>query len=150
MNDRVFVDSNIWLYALIETQQKEYQFKHEIAKELIHQLTNIQVSTQIVNEVTINLMRKADKVRKADKDSDFIYKFLRDFLAAYTVHDQTTDDLLTAASLRSDYSSSYWDSLIVASAIRCQCYVLYSEDMQDGLCVYDDLQIINPFKTKES
>ena len=144
MNDKVFVDSNIWLYALIETQQKEDQFKHEIAKKLIHQLTNIQVNTQIVNEVTINLMRKADK------DNDFIYTFLRDFLAAYTVHDQSTDDLLTAACLRSDYSFSYWDSLIVASAIRCQCGVLYSEDMHDGLFVYDDLQIINPFKTKES
>ena len=144
MNDKVFVDSNIWLYALIETQQKEDQFKHEIAKKLIHQLTNIQVNTQIVNEVTINLMRKADK------DNDFIYTFLRDFLAAYTVHDQSTDDLLTAACLRSDYSFSYWDSLIVASAIRCQCCVLYSEDIHNGLSVYDDLQIINPFKTKES
>jgi len=145
MNDKVFVDSNIWLYALIETQQKEDQFKHEIAKKLIHQLTNIQVNTQIVNEVTINLMRKAAK------DNDFIYTFLRDFLSAYTVHEQSTDDLLTAASLRSDYSfSSYWDSLIVASAIRCQCRILYSEDMHNGLFVYDDLQIINPFKTKES
>lgn len=144
MNDRVFVDSNIWLYALIETQQKVDQFKHEMAKKLIHQLSNIQVSTQIVNEVTINLMRKANK------DNDFIYKFLRDFLVAYKVHDQSTDDLLTAASLRSDYSFSYWDSLIVASAIRCQCRVLYSEDMHNGLFVYDDLQIINPFKTKES
>ena len=89
-------------------------------------------------------------MRKADKDNDFIYKFLRDFLAAYTVHNQTTDDLLTAASLRSDYSFSYRDSLIIASAIHYQCHVLYSEDMQDGLFVYDDLQIINPFKTKES
>ena len=144
MNDKVFIDSNIWLYALIETQQEEDLFKHEIAKKLIHQLTNIHVSTQVVNEVSINLMRKADK------DNDFIYTFLRDFLAAYPVHDQPTDDLLTAATLRSDYSFPYWDSLIVASALHCQCSVLYSEDMQDGMFVYDDLQIINPFKAKES
>lgn len=144
MNDKVFIDSNIWLYALIETQQEKDLFKHEIAKKLIHQLTNIHVSTQVVNEVCINLMRKADK------DNDFIYAFLRDFLSAYPVHDQSTDDLLTAATLRSDYSFSYWDSLIVASALHCKCSVLYSEDMQDGLFVYDDLQIINPFKAKEA
>ena len=35
-NDKVFVDSNIWLCALIETQQKEDQFKHEMAKKRIH------------------------------------------------------------------------------------------------------------------
>lgn len=139
MSDRVFIDSNIWLYSFIKTQQEKDQCKHELAKELIRNQANIQVSTQVANEVAINLMRKANK------DNDFIFQFLRDFMAAYTVHHQTTDDLLTASTLRSDYFFSYWDSLIVASAIRCKCRVLYSEDMQNGLSVYDDLQIINPF-----
>lgn len=141
MNDRVFIDSNIWLYSLIKTQQEKDQCKHELAKALIRAQTNIQVSTQVANEVSINLMRKANK------DNEFLFQFLRDFLAAYTVHHQTADDLLTAATLRSDYSLSYWDSLIVSSAIRGKCRVLYSEDMQHGLFVYDGLQIINPLIT---
>ncbi len=139
MSDKVFIDSNVWLYSLIETQQENDQFKHRLAKKLIYAQTNIQISTQVVNEVCVNLMRKANQ------DNDYLFQFLRTFIAAYHVHEQTPDDLLTAAGLRLEFKLSFWDSLIVASAINSQCTSLYSEDMQDGLVIYDDLQIINPF-----
>ena len=139
MSDKVFIDSNIWLYALIENQQENDKPKHQLAKQLLTEYTNIHISTQVVNEVCINLMRKANK------DNDYILTFTQDFLASYTRHQQTTDDLLSAATLRLDYHFSYWDSLIVASALNNQCGLLFSEDMQDGLKVYDNLVISNPF-----
>ncbi len=43
-------------------------------------------------------------------------------------------------------SLSFWDSLIVASALAAGANVLYSEDIQDGLIVLKQLNIINPFK----
>lgn len=40
---------------------------------------------------------------------------------------------------------SFWDSLIVASAILGEASILYSEDMQVGLIIENALQIVNPF-----
>ncbi len=96
---------------------------------------------QLVTEaLQINLMRKAKK------DHNYIFKFIYDLVGTYTVHDQTPAELITAATLRLNYSLSYWDSLIVASAINSECSILYSEDMQDGLQVHKKLKIINPLK----
>ncbi len=53
-NDKgCFIDSNIWLYAFIETPDKSL-----IAKSLIKG-SNITISTQVINEVCVNLIRKA-------------------------------------------------------------------------------------------
>jgi predicted nucleic acid-binding protein len=139
MSDKVFIDSNIWLYALIEKQQKNDQFKHKQAKKLLTTQDNIYISTQVVNEVCVNL------IRKANKDHAYILQFSRDFIANYTVHNQTTEDIITAATLRFDYHLSYWDSLIIASAINNKCKIVYSEDMQNNLIIYNKLTILNPF-----
>jgi len=40
---------------------------------------------------------------------------------------------------------SFWDSLIVASALSADVDILYSEDMQNGLIIAEKLQIINTF-----
>jgi predicted nucleic acid-binding protein len=44
------------------------------------------------------------------------------------------------------YSLSFWDSLIVASALAANAEILYSEDMQNGLLIENKLRIINPFE----
>ena len=66
---------------------------------------------------------------------------MHDFIASFTVMDQTKKDVLQAASIREDYHFSYWDSLSVACALRSHCKVLYTEDMQHGLNVYQQLNI---------
>jgi predicted nucleic acid-binding protein len=43
------------------------------------------------------------------------------------------------------YSLSYWDSVIVASALETGAATLFSEDMQNGLLVNGELRIVNPF-----
>jgi predicted nucleic acid-binding protein len=47
--------------------------------------------------------------------------------------------------LRGHYSLSFWDGLIVASAVLGEASILYSEDMQNGLIIENTLQIVNPF-----
>ncbi len=51
-----------------------------------------------------------------------------------------------ASRLGQQYSFSFWDSLIIASALEAGVTLLYSEDMQDGILVAGTLEIINPFK----
>jgi predicted nucleic acid-binding protein len=44
------------------------------------------------------------------------------------------------------YGFSVYDSLIVASALLVGCEILFSEDLQDGQRISEQLVISNPFK----
>lgn len=58
------------------------------------------------------------------------------------------DDVLRAIDLHRLHTFSIWDALIVTIALKAQCWVLYSEDMQDGRIV-DGLRITNTFKPED-
>lgn len=135
MPAKVFLDTNIWLYSLIKLDEAKYQK----AIGLITGEESIYSSVQVANEISINLLRKAGK------DQAYIQNFLSEFMASYPVLAQEKEDLLTAAGLRLEYSLSYWDSLIVAVALRSGCKILYSEDMQHHLKIRGALLIVNPF-----
>ncbi len=55
------------------------------------------------------------------------------------------EDTLTALQFIGEFGVSFWDALILASATREGCRVLYSEDFQHGR-VYDTVKVMNPFK----
>ncbi len=134
---RYFVDTNIWLYALIVSDDAR---KHQIAAEIV-QGGNVVVSTQVINEACVNLLRKAN-VSEAQ-----LYDLIVAFYAKYEVVATEAQVLLRASQLRMRYSLSFWDSLVVAGAIESGCNVLYSEDTQGGLEVEGQLTIVNPFHT---
>ena len=52
---------------------------------------------------------------------------------------------MTGAMIRSKYKYSYYDSLIIATALESKCKILYSEDMHHGQIIENSLKIINPF-----
>ncbi|RME48934.1 MAG: PIN domain-containing protein [Caldilineae bacterium] len=133
---RCFVDTNIWLYAFIETGNKR---KRTIAKSII-QKSDVVVSTQVVNEVCVNMIKKAALPETA------IQSLINAFYYKYTVESLDKTTLLKASELRSRHSLSYWDSLIVANALNADCAILYSEDMQNGLQIAQRLKIANPFQ----
>jgi predicted nucleic acid-binding protein len=45
------------------------------------------------------------------------------------------------------YRFSVYDAMILASARRANCTILYSEDLQHGQVIDDGLKVINPFTT---
>jgi predicted nucleic acid-binding protein len=131
-----FVDSNIWLYALIRSQDER---KHQFANELL-QSVRIVMSTQVVNEVSLNL------IRKAKFSEQQVAGFIRGCYQTHRVMDLDRALLMRASTLRSShYLFSFWDSLVVAAALEAGANVLISEDMQQGLVVEGVLTIHNPF-----
>lgn len=135
MNVKAFVDSNIWLYAFMDTTEP----KHKPATVLLSQ-PDITLSTQVVNEVCHNL------IRKAGYTEDEIRTTIYNLQANYLILDVPLSVVQQASVLRETYRFSYWDSLIIATAQSASCTTVYSEDMQHGLRV-GELTIINPFKT---
>jgi predicted nucleic acid-binding protein len=47
--------------------------------------------------------------------------------------------------IKERYSYSWWDSLVLASALENDCKIIYSEDMQHGQIIENTLKIVNPF-----
>jgi predicted nucleic acid-binding protein len=136
---RCFVDTNIWLYAFIESDNAP---KREVAKTVVSR-QDVVVSTQVINETCVNLLKKASLPEAT------IRQLVAAFYEKYAVTDIDRSTLLAASELREKYSLSFWDSMIVASALRSDCEVLYTEDMQDGLEVEGKLTVVNPFKAKQ-
>lgn len=121
-----FIDTNIWLYAFISGQDPD---KAQIAQALIAATRPLFLSIQVINEICTNLLRK-EHTPEAD-----IRDFIDDFYALYQVIDLDHAQLITASDLRTRYSLSYWDSVIIASALQSGVPTLYSEDMRHHLVI---------------
>ena len=134
--ERCFIDTNIWLYSFIETQDRE---KTYVAKSIVKQKL-ITVSTQIINEVCVNLIKKT---QFPEQD---IEKLIESFYETYSIIEINKQILLKASQLRINHTFSFWDSLVVASALYSSMDILYSEDMQHGFIIENGLKIVNPFK----
>ena len=131
-----FVDTNIWLYAFVEGDDRR---KSVSAKSLLEASRTVVVSPQVINEVCVNL------IKKAQFSEPQVQQLIESFYAKYVVVEVSKALLLTASALREQDSFSFWDSTIVASALHAGASVLYSEDMQAGLVVENRVRIINPF-----
>lgn len=136
-----FIDTNIWLYRLFDDQRieaQERERKRNIAISLTNQ-SNLMISTQVINEISANL------IKKAKFDENQIKAVIQSLYNRCQVLDFSLTILESASDLRLNYNLSFWDSLIVASALSAGGNTLYSEDMQDGLIISQQLTIINPF-----
>jgi predicted nucleic acid-binding protein len=135
--NKVFVDSNIWLYSYIQTQDSE---KYGKANLLIKSLKDkLFISSQLLNEIAVNLIRKA-KFKETE-----LRQLLASKLNSYQVLNFEPEYLLLASTLREKYMLSYWDSIHIACSLSNSIEVFYSEDLQHGLIVENSLKIINPF-----
>lgn len=101
------------------------------------------LSTQVINEICVNLLRKA-KFEEAR-----LGKLIHAFYDKYPVI-ELGRAILTDASQKfaEHYSLSFWDGLIVPSTLSAGITCLYSEDIQNGLVIDGSLRIRNPFYMK--
>ncbi|WP_297453956.1 PIN domain-containing protein [Persephonella sp.] len=135
MIDKIFVDTNIWLYAFMEQDIE----KSRIARKIINSNSKYILSVQVINEICVNLIKKAFYTEEE------IQQPIKNLNDVYEISSLKIEDILLASQIRTKYSFSYWDSLIVSSALNNKCNILYSEDMHHNLMVEGKLKIINPF-----
>lgn len=136
MKDKIFTDLNIFLYAFNDNDIN----KQKIAtKTIMSENYNSFISLQVINEVSNNMLRKLKFTNAEIKD------FINDSYKRYSVSNITKDTFLLACDIRDKYNISYYDSLILSSAINSKCDILYSEDLQHNQKI-EDLSIVNPFK----
>ena len=143
MKDNVFFDTNVIVYLFDKSEDK----KHRIAKTLFNeglQKHNSFVSVQVINEFIVIVSQKIKKPLSLNEIKKRV-EFLGNTLIIIPLEFASC---ISAIELKIKYNLSYWDSLIVASALKNDCKVLYTEDLQDGLVINEKLTIKNPFSSK--
>lgn len=142
MSDRYFVDTNILMYA----HDIAAGDRHQRAKALVEELWEARsgvVSTQVLQELAVNLRRKAKKPLGATATRDVVSDYL-----AWRVVVNDGDSILEALDLEARYQISFWDALVVHAAQASGATLLYSEDLSDGQ-VYGGVRVVNPFKQQD-
>jgi predicted nucleic acid-binding protein len=139
MKDRIFIDTNVLVY--IHLFDEESQDKRKALQNLLHRRIDAEliINVQVINEFYNVLLRK-------NIEDNVIQEKIHSQLEICSASELSLKTVFSAWKLREKYKYSYWDSLILASALENSCSILYSEDMQHGQVIEDNLKIINPFK----
>jgi predicted nucleic acid-binding protein len=132
----VFVDSNVFLYAVDEANPRKQEAARNWRAELWKNRRG-RVSFQVLGEFYVNAVRKRPTAREEARAE------VRDLLAWNPV---VADAALLERGwkLQDRYGLSYWDALIVAAAKVASCGYLLTEDLQAGQKL-DGIEVVNPF-----
>jgi predicted nucleic acid-binding protein len=139
MSGKFFLDTNIFVYSFDGTSSKKAQRAGQLIRQAIQTRNGI-VSFQVVQEFfNVALRRFAEPMTHADAEQ-YLSTTFRPILAVHSSQALYGEALRIAAK----FKSSWYDSLVIASAIEGQCEVLYTEDLQHGQQM-GNLRISNPF-----
>jgi predicted nucleic acid-binding protein len=133
-----FVDTNILIYAHDTTAGD----KHRRAMSLMAHLWDAQcgcISMQVLQEFYVNVTRKIARPLAASVVAELIADF-----ATWRVHSPGVSDIGAAISIQGRYDVSFWDALILQSANRLGCSIVWSEDLNAGQ-IYGGVRVLNPF-----
>ena len=138
MNGKVFLDSNVWIYAA--TGRDEYPEKFRRARELVES-AELGVSTQVVGEFA-SAVQKPKTMRRA-LTSDETAKWVEQMFV-FPLVEIDRQIVESALFIQRRYRIGFWDSQIIASAERFGAEVLLSEDLSHTQ-KYGGLRCENPF-----
>lgn len=142
MAERYFVDTNILIYAHDRSSSQDPSgVKHQRARQLIERLWASGqgvLSTQVLQELCVNLRRKVAKPISVDE----LRALLRDYLS-WEIVVNTPESVIQALEIETRYKTSFWDALILQAAEQSGATVLYSEDLA-GKQSYGTVRVVNP------
>ncbi|MCL2108484.1 MAG: PIN domain-containing protein [Oscillospiraceae bacterium] len=132
--DRVFFDTNIFIYMYAVSEPH----KKETCLSLLDSGVCV-TSTQAINEICNVLTRK---IQTPFEDIKKIVNDIYNICEVRIIQKQTA---LNALDLKERYGFSFFDCLMLSSALESDCAILYSEDMADGQVIEGKIKIVNPF-----
>jgi predicted nucleic acid-binding protein len=129
---KVFIDTNILLYLLSEDS-----IKADRAETVVR--AGGMISVQILNELASVTHRK---LSMSWMEITELLWLIRSLCSIEPLTLETHDMGILIAER---YKLSVYDAMIVSAALLGGCETLYSEDMQDGMLIDNQLRISNPF-----
>ena len=139
MNDKYFLDTNIFVYAFDKTDPAKQQTANLLIKTAVFEQTGC-ISYQVMQEF-INVVTRKFAVPMTITDCQ---KYLDAVLAPLNTVFTSIELYHRALDIMERWQFAFYDALIIAGALQAQCNILYTEDMQHGQKI-EFLQITNPF-----
>lgn len=139
--DATFVDTNVLVYAY----DADAGEKHGVAKARLTDLWDSEsgvVSSQVLQEFYLTVTRKLPTPLPREAAREVVASY-----GAWLVHRPDVDDIAAASRLEERHQLSFWDALIVTSALRAGARELLTEDLHDGQR-FDDLLVVSPFRKR--
>jgi predicted nucleic acid-binding protein len=138
MTAPVFVDSNVFIYAVDQADPR----KHEAARLWRSELWKSRrgrISFQVLEEFYAKVYRKWPGAREQ------VQAEIRNLMAwrPIVIGERIIED---GWKIQERYKISFWDSLIVAAAKTASCRYLLTEDLQADQDL-DGLVVVNPFRS---
>lgn len=132
----VFLDTNVLIYAAQRSDKVKQKKAQEIIKELTSKKQSV-ISTQVVSEFIAVAKRKLEC-------SDSSLRRLISQFTAFNVTPVDFPDTSRALEVSILNKISYWDALIVVSALKSKCSIICTEDLNSGHKI-EGIEIFNPF-----
>jgi predicted nucleic acid-binding protein len=127
-----FFDTSVLLYLLSAEAEKADRVETLLTESGV-------ISVQVLNEFTGVACRKL-AMPLAD-----IREILETVRNVCRTEPLTVEDHDRAVQVVECYKFSFYDSVIVASALRADCKILYTEDLQHRQVIEGQLTVTNPF-----
>lgn len=140
MSGKDFLDTNIFVYAFDKTAPVKMKKAGAIIRGALEQGTGV-ISTQVMQEFLNVAVTKFETPLSVPDCKEYLATVLTPLCAVYPDEGLYRD----AMDIRVSTGFSFYDSLIVAGAVRAGCKRLFSEDMQTGRTVMGT-KIVNPFE----
>jgi predicted nucleic acid-binding protein len=137
MPGKYFVDTNILVYAHDRSAGMKYQRANELLEHLWMTGEGV-VSTQVLQELCVNLRRKARSPFSLSEMRSLVLNYL-----SWHVVVNGQESTLRALEIEQRHKISFWDALILQAAEKGGASIVYSEDLSDGQ-KYGSVQVINP------
>jgi predicted nucleic acid-binding protein len=137
MNAEVFIDTNVFLYAVSdrpEEQPKTARARHLLLNE------NWSWSVQVAGEF---FSTATSPKRQFQLAIDRAVEYLQTWLTFPTAS-ITPSTVQRALEIRQRFQVNYWDATVIAAALELGCHTLYTEDLNHGQN-YNGVKVVNPF-----
>jgi predicted nucleic acid-binding protein len=138
MTAKVFLDTNVLVYAAIGTGKDERKRQRALA---LIESEQFGTSAQVLQEFFVTVVKKASRPLSAEQALEWIEQLI-EFPCCPVDH-----RLVRVAIEQSQrYGISYWDAAILSAAQVLGSHTVYSEDFNDGQ-IYGSVCVVNPFAT---
>ena len=138
MSGRVFIDSNILVYAYDASEPSKREIAQQVLRDAVRDGNGV-ISTQVLGEFLNVVTRKILVPMKISEARTVI-----GILSILPVVGIDLSLVERAVDTCESYQVSYWDALILAAAERASCAEVLSEDLGDGQS-YRGVRVRNPF-----
>ncbi len=121
-----FVDTNVLVYAFDAGSGEKGEKARALVRDLWERGGGC-LSLQVLQELYVTLTRKVARPLSPEAAARIV-----EDLSVWPCHEPSRTDLLDAIALSRKAKVSLWDALILQSARRSGCGVLWSEDLNAG------------------